>query len=121
MEDRRRAPGELEQDVLVVLSSARDALTPAQVREALDGELAYTTVMTVLSRLHDKGFVQREAAGRGYAYRWVNDGATLTARQMSRLLDGVDDRAAVLARFVDELSPADERVLQGLLRRWGER
>jgi predicted transcriptional regulator len=48
---------------------------PATVAEVLervnarhDPPLAYTTVMTVLSRLHEKGHVTRERRGRGYAY-----------------------------------------------------
>ncbi len=117
MDERRRSPGTLEHEILLVLSAADAAHTPAEVRQALGGDLAYTTVMTVLTRLRDKGFVQRERAGRAYAYRWVADGAALTARAMGRLLEGVDDRAAVLARFVDELSTADGEMLATLLHR----
>jgi predicted transcriptional regulator len=113
----RRAPGALEHEILVVLSMHGDALTPAQVGRALGRELAYTTVMTVLTRLRDKGFVQRKRAGRAFAYRWVADGAALAGRAMGRLLDGVDDRAAVLARFVGALSPADVEILADLLQR----
>jgi predicted transcriptional regulator len=114
VDERRRAPGTLEQEILVVLSTQNGALTPAQVRRALGRDLAYTTVMTVLTRLHDKGFVQRKRAGRAFAYRWQADGAALAGRAMGRLLDSVDDRAAVLARFVGELSPADVEVLADL-------
>ena len=41
----------------------------------------------------------------------------ITARQMRRLLDARDDRAAVLSRFVGTLSADDERLLADLLRR----
>lgn len=109
-----RGPGDLEQEVLAVLAAADVPLTPAQVRQALGGELAYTTVMTTLSRLYAKGAVSRERIGRGYAYRWV-DPATRTARRMHRLLAAGDDRARVLARFVAELDPADGQLLEGLL------
>ena len=117
MDERRRAPGRLEEEILEILSAEKVALTPARVRQAVPGKLAYTTVMTVLSRLHAKGYVQRETAGRGFAYRGVMDGAAVTAHQMGRLLEGTDDRATVLARFVDALSPADEAVLAELLGR----
>jgi predicted transcriptional regulator len=113
----RRAPGALEQEVLAVLAANGDAMTPEQVRVALGARLAYTTVMTVLTRLHDKGFVNRSRSGRGFVYRWASDGAAVTARRMGRLLDTVDDRAAVLSRFVDTLSADDERLLIELLRR----
>jgi hypothetical protein len=39
----------------------------------------------------------------------------VTARRMSRLLDSREDRAGVLARFVADLTPEDERLLAGLL------
>ena len=91
-------------------------MTAAQVRDALGRDLAYTTVLTVLARLHDKGEVTREPAGRGYAYSAIADPAELTARRMQRLLntDGAD-RDAVLMRFVGTLTPADEEVLRRLL------
>lgn len=111
---RKRPAGALEQEVLSVLAASDQAMTPAQVLAELGGGLAYTTVMTALSRLHAKGAVSREHAGRAYAYRWV-DQATRTARGMRRLLDAGENRAAVLARFVAELQPEDGRLLEELL------
>jgi predicted transcriptional regulator len=105
----------LEQEVVAVLGAAGEPLTPGQVQKALDAGLAYTTVMTVLSRLGEKGVVTRARAGRAFAYMLVQDGAERTARQMQRLLAGGDDRAAVLSRFVDVLSDEDEQVLTELL------
>lgn len=98
-----------------MLAVAATPLTPAQVRLALGGDLAYTTVMTVLGRLVEKGTATRERVGRAYAYSAIDDQAELTARQMHRLLDARDDRARVLARFVDVLSDEDEKLLGELL------
>jgi predicted transcriptional regulator len=117
MADRRRARGSLELEVIAALGASGEAMTPARVRETLGDHLAYTTVMTVLGRLYDKGLASRERFGRAFAYRMVPAGADLTARQMRRLLDAGDDRAAVLSRFVDVLSPDDEALLAGLLKR----
>jgi predicted transcriptional regulator len=114
---RRRPRGILEQEVVAALAASLDPMTPAQVRDQLGGDLAYTTVMTVLARLSDKGLVTRQRAGRAYAYTAVRDEAEVTARQMQRLLDAGDDRAAVLSRFVGVLSDDDERLLIDLLRR----
>jgi len=111
----RRPAGGLEQEVLAVLAAARGPMTPADVQTALDDDLAYTTVMTALTRLHDKGAVSREHAGRGYAYSWAADTSTLTARRMRRLLDRGEDRESVLASFVAELGPEDGRLLAQLL------
>ncbi|MDB4915661.1 MAG: BlaI family transcriptional regulator [Gemmatimonadetes bacterium] len=42
--------------------------TVAQVREGLDEELAYTSVLSALQTLEEKGFVRHEAHGRAYKY-----------------------------------------------------
>ena len=114
---RRR--GALEQEVLGCLAAAARPLTVAEVHAELGGELAYTTVLTALSRLHAKGALTREPAGRGYAYAAPPDpaamGASVTARRMARLLESGDDRAGVLARFVADLSAEDEELLTELL------
>ncbi|HJQ48690.1 MAG TPA: BlaI/MecI/CopY family transcriptional regulator [Amycolatopsis sp.] len=111
----RRAPGELETEVLAALWSHRERLTAAEVQQGLDGDLAYTTVVTILTRLHKKGAVTREKHGRSYAYAPVEDEAGLAARRMGKLLDAYPDRARVLARFVSNLSRSDERTLRTLL------
>jgi predicted transcriptional regulator len=115
----RRAAGELEADVLAALWAAAEPLTASQVNEQLPGDLAYTTVLTILSRLHEKGMLTRRREGRGYAYAPVEDQATHTAERMRSLLDHGPDRAAVLSRFVSELSAQDELLLHRLLAEQG--
>lgn len=111
----RRAPGELEDEVLAALWSGTGSMTPADVQENLAGALAYTTVMTTLGRLHAKGLATRDKIGRGYAYLPAVDEAAHTAEAMGALLRRRRDRAAVLERFVSDLSAEDEQVLQQLL------
>lgn len=111
----RRARGELESNVLAALWSADGPLTARQVLERLPGGLAYTTVLTILSRLHDKGMLVRYREGRGYAYEPARDEASHTAHRMKSLLEGGSDREAVLTRFVSELSEEDEQLLHHLL------
>jgi predicted transcriptional regulator len=112
----RRAAGELETAVLAVLQAAGRPLSPGEVRERLDdGALAYTTVVTILSRLHAKGVLNRGKAGRAYRYAPVADQPGLAARRMARVLDGEADREAVLARFVSGLSGSDEELLRRML------
>ncbi|WP_406438791.1 BlaI/MecI/CopY family transcriptional regulator [Streptomyces sp. NBC_00631] len=116
----RRARGELESDVLAALWAADGPLTARDVRERLPGDLAYTTVLTILSRLHDKGMLVRHREGRGYAYEPARDEASHTAQRMHSLLQGGSDREAVLARFVSELSAQDEHLLHQLLSGHGD-
>ncbi len=112
----RRAPGTLEAEVLTVLWSAEEPLTPADVQARLEDDLAYTTVVTILTRLHDKGVATREKHGRSFRYHAIDDEAGLAARKMTKVLDGEPDRGSVLARFVTQLSETDEAVLRALLR-----
>ena len=111
----RRAAGELEAAVLAVLQAAGSPLSPGEVRDRLGGDLAYTTVVTILSRLHGKGVLDRRKAGRAFLYAPVADEPGLAARRMAQMLDAEPDREAVLARFVSGLSDADEHLLRQML------
>ncbi|WP_405012459.1 BlaI/MecI/CopY family transcriptional regulator [Kitasatospora sp. NBC_01539] len=112
---RRRGQGELEAQVLAVLRQAPGPATAGWVQEHLDGVLAYTTVVTILSRLHAKNAVSRTRSGRSYLWLAAADAAGLAALRMRRLLDGERDRDAVLASFVTALLPHDELLLRALL------
>ncbi|MEU9335467.1 BlaI/MecI/CopY family transcriptional regulator [Streptomyces sp. NPDC048290] len=114
---RRRGQGELEVLVLTVLREADGPATAGWVQERLGGGLAYTTVITILTRLLDKGAVTRERAGRSFAWTPASDEAGLAARKMRKVLDGEQNREAVLASFVTALEPEDERLLRDLLGR----
>jgi predicted transcriptional regulator len=115
----RRRAGELSGLVLDVLRSRAQALTPAEVSQQLveagAAPLAYTTVVTILSRLHTQGVAERSRRGRAYAYRPVSDPARLAAGRMRRVLERERDRHAVLASFIGELAPGDEQLLRELL------
>jgi predicted transcriptional regulator len=114
-----RPRGALERQVLASLAAAGRPMTAGEVLSDLGGELAYTTVMTTLARLHAKGALDRELSGRAYAYSMNGDQADVdllvTAHRMRRLLEAGEDHAGVLARFVADLTPEDEQVLADLL------
>ncbi|MEV8046988.1 BlaI/MecI/CopY family transcriptional regulator [Streptomyces griseoluteus] len=112
---RRRGQGELEGLVLSALSEARTPASAGWVQEHLGVGLAYTTVITILTRLLAKGAVTRERAGRSFVWTPVSDQAGLAAHRMRKVLDGESDREAVLSRFVTSLEPDDERLLRHLL------
>ncbi|MFJ4501273.1 BlaI/MecI/CopY family transcriptional regulator [Streptomyces sp. NPDC088864] len=112
---RRRGQGELETQVLATLRAAPGPVVAGWVQERLGGGLAYTTVVTILTRLHAKGAVARERSGRSFQWTAVADEAGLAALRMRRVLDSETDREAVLASFVNTLSPGDERLLRALL------
>lgn len=113
----RRAKGSLESEVLAALWAADRPLTVGDVVDTVGGDLAYTTVQTILTRLHAKGAVRRELNGRAHAYTPVLDDAGLAAHRMQAMLEKGGDRAAVLSRFLRTLSPEDEATLADLLER----
>jgi predicted transcriptional regulator len=111
----RRAAGALEAETLAILRAADGPLTPGEVRQRLaPGELSYSTVVTIVSRLHAKGLLARQRAGRGFTYTPVDE-ASLAASRMSQVLGSENDHDAVLSRFVSALSSRDTRLLRELL------
>ncbi|MBN9620046.1 MAG: BlaI/MecI/CopY family transcriptional regulator [Actinobacteria bacterium] len=117
---RDREPGALEREILACLATRDEPMTAGEVQAELPGNLAYTTVMTTLARMHAKRALSRSPRGRAYAYGLPAGPdvarASMTAFHMQRLLDAEDDRAGVLAQFVAQLAPEDEDLLQRLLR-----
>ncbi|MEU9890977.1 BlaI/MecI/CopY family transcriptional regulator [Sphaerisporangium sp. NPDC051011] len=111
----KRANGEREAEILDLLQRAGDALTPGEVAERLGGEPTYSTVVTILTRMHAKQLLTRSPRGRAYAYTPVTDDPGFAARRMRTVLEERSDREAVLARFADGLSSADADLLRQLL------
>jgi predicted transcriptional regulator len=111
--------GPLEAEVMRVLWRADEPLTVrellGQLNDNRNPRLAYTTVMTVMNRLVDKGALSRERRGRGYAYEPTADSAAGIAVQ--NVVRDFGD--AALAQFMDQAraDPAVLRRLQRLLDR----
>jgi predicted transcriptional regulator len=112
---RRRAGGELENEILAALWAADQPLTPREVQQWLGDGLAYNTVQTILVRLHDKRLVQRHPDGRAHRYSPTKQPAELTAERMHLLLAAGPDRRTVLRRFVGTLDDTDEQILRDVL------
>ncbi|WP_027344212.1 BlaI/MecI/CopY family transcriptional regulator [Hamadaea tsunoensis] len=111
----RRAPGELEAEILAALWASTVPRTPAEIHAELADDLAYKTVHTILSRLAKKGRVRRVTHAGRPAYAAVDDAARDAAQRMRRTLESSQDRRSVLQNFVEVLSAADERELRELL------
>lgn len=110
--------GELERAVMeVVWDGPADGLLVREVLERLTGrELAYTTVMTVLARLHEKGVLDRERRGRGYDYLPRFDEPALvehlSGQEVRDLLDRYGEVA--LAQFAQAVEEADPKLFRRL-------
>lgn len=107
--------GPLEAEVMEAVWAADKPVTVREVLAGLNGkrgnQLAYTTVMTVMSRLAEKGILKRHQEGRGYVYEsTAHDPAGIAVREVLR-----DFGDAALAEFVDE-ARADPKLLRRLER-----
>ena len=99
------------------LSNADAPLTPTDLVDSFDGTLAYTTVTTILTRLAQKGLVERHRLGRGYAYTLSVREADVVAKQLYERLNSSGDRSGVLQRFVAELNDDETGELREILER----
>ncbi len=105
-----------------VMEAVWAAAAPVSVREVVDAlnagrrePLAYTTVMTVMSRLAEKQALTRRKAGRGYRYEAsAADAAGIAVKDVLR-----EHGDAAIAHFVEEVrgDPAAIRRLRRLLER----
>jgi predicted transcriptional regulator len=113
----RRPIGALEHEILGVLWKAERPMTPSEVLAGLDADLAYTTVMTVLGRLWNKGLAERVKVGRAFAYTPSISEADLSADRMRAALDRSSDSMATMSHFVANLDPATKEQLRALLKK----
>ncbi len=103
----RQPLGALEADIM----EAMWALSDASVRQVFDRlrkkrKIAYTTIMTVMSRLHNKGVLKRRLNDDGaYIYRPAQDKkifiAAISKKAITDLIKSFGEVA--VAQFIDEV------------------
>lgn len=107
-----------ELDVMAILWEQGSG-TVAEVRERLPDGLAYTTVLTVLRTLEEKGHVRHEEEGRAHRYFPAVEVDTARTSALDRLVRKVfgGSPTAVMAHLVDgeRLSRADLERIRDLL------
>ena len=111
----KRPDGALEHDIMAVLWMADGPLHPGDIKLRLGTTLAYTSVATVLGRLHMKGLVRRTESGRAFAYEACIDESQLAVRRIGEVLSSASDKGQVLAGFVGSLSKKDIKALRAML------
>jgi predicted transcriptional regulator len=114
-DDAGKLLGPLEAEVMRVLWQAGEPLTVRGLLGELNSsrrpQLAYTTVMTVMNRLTEKGALRRERRGRGFVYEPTADSpAGIAVQNVVR-----DFGDAAVAQFVDQ-ARADPELLGRLER-----
>jgi predicted transcriptional regulator len=95
----------------------RGDATVRQVLEGMGGDLAYTTVMTVLDRLHGKGRVKRHKKGLAWSYRAAAPREAVIGEEAAALITGAGgEPEPLLMAFLDRTEATDPRVLDELER-----
>ena len=117
----RRALGELELAVLRAAWRSPAGLTPSEAVAELDGSLAYTTALTVLTRLWQKNLLSRKREGRAHRYTAVVVEADWIASKMRAALDVASDHNLAISRFVGSLTSDETAALRSLLAQRSER
>ncbi|MER6250103.1 BlaI/MecI/CopY family transcriptional regulator [Streptomyces sp. NPDC001584] len=113
-----RPLGELEDAVMTRVWQWNRPVTVREVLEDLQQErsIAYTTVMTVMDNLHQKGWVRREAEGRAYRYTAVSTRAAYSAALMNEAWSTSDNPAAALVAFFGMMSAEQREALRDAVR-----
>jgi predicted transcriptional regulator len=103
--------------------AARGEASVGEVREYLRRtqrrDYAYTTIMTIMSRLHERGILLRERRGRQYVYRLPDGESDVIDRLSAVAVDRLIDRygTAALRHFalrLADLEPNTRRRLERL-------
>jgi predicted transcriptional regulator len=97
-----------------------------EVRDALEEDLAYTSVLSALQTLEEKGFVRHEAEGRAYRYfptvEAERAGGSALARVRDAIFDGSVERMFAQMVADKKLSRKElERMRQLITKRLGEK
>ncbi|MET9661914.1 BlaI/MecI/CopY family transcriptional regulator [Streptomyces sp. NPDC006510] len=113
-----RQLGDLEDAVMTRVWQWNRPVTVREVLEDLQQErsIAYTTVMTVMDNLHQKGWVRREVDGRAYRYTAVSTRAAYSAALMNEAWSRSDNPAAALVAFFGMMSAEQREALQDAMR-----
>ncbi|MEO7513979.1 MAG: BlaI/MecI/CopY family transcriptional regulator [Gemmatimonadaceae bacterium] len=78
--------------------------TVTEVRETLEDPLAYTSVLSALQTLEEKGYVRHEAEGRAYRYFATVEAEVAGGSAMARIRDAIFQGSAerMFAQLVNE-------------------
>lgn len=108
-----------ELDLMAVLWD-RGSGTVSEVREALEDDLAYTTVLTTLRNMEEKGYLRHEEEGRAYRYYPEIPREAAGRSAVRRVVDKVfgGSRERLLMHLVDDEGLSDEELRR--LRRFVE-
>ncbi|MBU7005721.1 BlaI/MecI/CopY family transcriptional regulator [Phosphitispora fastidiosa] len=116
----KKVLGDLEAEVMKIMWQKEKA-TVREVHEHLflTRELAYTTVMTIMSRLADKKLLNKEPKGNAFVYSPAVSEAQFASMVAGEVLDGLmeDFAEPALSHMVDRLTEGNPGRLDELEKR----
>ncbi len=115
----RKILGDLETDIMEILWQ-RGELTVRQVYETLQEtrSIAYTTVMTVMSRLAAKSLLEKLKEGNAFLYRATSTREEFTRSTLKKVINELmaDFTVPAISQFLDSMEEADPEKMEELSR-----
>jgi predicted transcriptional regulator len=115
----RKILGDLEADIMEIVWK-KGEVTVRSVFQILkdDRELAYTTVMTVMSRLADKGLLRKIKEGAAFVYKATSTRDEFTQSTLKKILNELlqDFAAPAISQFIDSVEDVDPDKMEELAR-----
>lgn len=116
--------GELESEIMEIIWRQKDAVSVKDITEVLGKkrQIAYTTVMTIMLRLVNKGILVRHLSGTSYLYKPKFSREQFIARAVHSIFSSTVSSLGeeVLAHFIKEIQKINPKKRQELLKILGE-
>lgn len=116
---KKRLFGELEATILSLFQDKEDRLSVKEVQTTIGHQCAYTTIMTVMSRLYKKGVLGRTKLGRSYVYS-IKKSRFNILKQLKSKLVGVRP-SELLSCFLEEkeeLDPSELKKIELMIKKY---
>lgn len=115
--------GELESEVMEIAWKSNESISVRSVADILqkDRKIAYTTIMTIMGRLVEKGLLKRKESGKAYFYQPVYSKEKFLTRITRQIIKNFfasfgDAAVAHFAEEVEKLAPEKRKELQKILK-----
>ncbi|MBI2443083.1 MAG: BlaI/MecI/CopY family transcriptional regulator [Candidatus Levybacteria bacterium] len=117
--DYGKVLGELETQVMEIIWQAKEPISVSEVVAVLSKkrDIAYTTVMTIMTRLIEKGLLKRTALGKAYVYKPIFSKDTFLTKVSQQIIKNLVSRFGdkAIAHFAQELDKVPEEKKAKLL------
>lgn len=115
--------GELESEIMEIIWQSKEPVSVGTITQNLQKkrQIAYTTVMTIMGRLVEKGLLKRQESGKAYIYKFVYSKDRFLTRVSRQIIKNFiasfgETAVAHFAQEVNRLTPAKRRELNKLLK-----